>query len=390
MIFSKFDIKQLYGDQNISIPIEDNRLILVAKNGASKTTILKMIFLFLTKQWEKLSNYEFHSVTATIDGNEYKFDRQAYQFSQSPQYKIVELSKEFPLYSGFISETLASWNSSEILEISNHVEIAAERYDIPPGLLAKLLNTLIVSKGNDLNFTWDHYLLYLPTFRRIEEEFNIIFSDFNTLLNNYIRELQPQLEEFDSDTDGDVDIEINGVLKNSPFVHNSIFYNLWQSRDLERWLNKKENLYLELAEFGMEDIAYKVKSILEEKENKLTLERLSQYINVCNKYLSPEKSLQLKDNLLFVVGKSHSMELNKLSSGEKQIVALFFHLYLEDNKPFVIIDEPEISLSLRWQKDIINDIIDAEVSGLIVATHSPFVISEAIKPFSHSVNEFYV
>lgn len=43
--------------------------------------------------------------------------------------------------------------------------------------------------------------------------------------------------------------------------------------------------------------------------------------------------------------------LPQLSSGEKQIVSLFNHLYLSNlNNFIVLIDEPELSLSVKWQK----------------------------------------
>ena len=74
------------------------------------------------------------------------------------------------------------------------------------------------------------------------------------------------------------------------------------------------------------------------------------------------------------------ININDLSSGEKQIVALFTLLYLNDenrgsnNKKMVLIDEPELSLSLKWQRMLLPDIASGDNCSMIIAmTHSPFI-----------------
>lgn len=50
-----------------------------------------------------------------------------------------------------------------------------------------------------------------------------------------------------------------------------------------------------------------------------------------------------------------------LSSGEKQIISVFSKLYLEDNKKYIILfDEPELSLSIKWQAKFLPDIMDTK------------------------------
>ena len=67
--------------------------------------------------------------------------------------------------------------------------------------------------------------------------------------------------------------------------------------------------------------------------------------------------------------------LECLSSGEKQIVSLFAKVYLRADKDFIMFfDEPELSLSLEWQKMLINDILNSKKCAfLFVTTHSPFI-----------------
>jgi ABC-type lipoprotein export system ATPase subunit len=53
------------------------------------------------------------------------------------------------------------------------------------------------------------------------------------------------------------------------------------------------------------------------------------------------------------------LSLGALSSGEKQIVSIFARLYLDAGKKYLIlIDEPELSLSMEWQQKFLPDVLD--------------------------------
>src|SRR5690606_35357785 len=84
------------------------------------------------------------------------------------------------------------------------------------------------------------------------------------------------------------------------------------------------------------------------------------------------------------------IEFSDLSSGEKQIVSLFSHIYLSDlEKYIVIIDEPELSLSVSWQKRFLADIARIDkCKGLISVTHSPFIFENELEKYAHGLNEF--
>lgn len=75
--------------------------------------------------------------------------------------------------------------------------------------------------------------------------------------------------------------------------------------------------------------------------------------------------------------------LDALSSGEKQMISLFAKMYLYPNKKIVLIDEPELSLSIDWQQKILVDIFKAETCmQLIAITHSPFIFNNELEPLA--------
>lgn len=69
-----------------------------------------------------------------------------------------------------------------------------------------------------------------------------------------------------------------------------------------------------------------------------------------------------------------------LSSGEQHELVLYYNLLFKAERGLVLIDEPEISLHIAWQKAFLSDLSRiAEVSDLrfIVATHSPQIIHKS-------------
>ncbi|MGL4709466.1 MAG: AAA family ATPase [Aeromonas veronii] len=68
------------------------------------------------------------------------------------------------------------------------------------------------------------------------------------------------------------------------------------------------------------------------------------------------------------------LEPSKLSSGEQQLLLLFCYvLTARDNPSVFMIDEPEISLNVKWQRQLIQSLLDiTEKSQIqfIFASHS--------------------
>lgn len=111
-------------------------------------------------------------------------------------------------------------------------------------------------------------------------------------------------------------------------------------------------------------------------------DRIKLFADTCNKYLNGKKFYYNPSELsleIFIssgdILTTEIVELPYLSSGEKQIVSLFSKLYLENDKDnIVIIDEPELSLSIKWQSMLLPDIIrSGNCKLLLTVTHSPFI-----------------
>ena len=90
------------------------------------------------------------------------------------------------------------------------------------------------------------------------------------------------------------------------------------------------------------------------------------------KYIYDETNVELgiyKDKAKKPIG------IQNLSSGEKQIISVFSKLYIENiEKCIILFDEPELSLSIKWQNMFLPDVVNSgKCSTLIAVTHSPFI-----------------
>lgn len=70
---------------------------------------------------------------------------------------------------------------------------------------------------------------------------------------------------------------------------------------------------------------------------------------------------------------------SRLSSGEQQIISLLFRIISKsDLNKVYFIDEPEISLHIKWQQilpAVFDEIVQSTQSCIVVATHSPTIIA---------------
>ncbi|MGO4777976.1 AAA family ATPase, partial [Lysobacter sp. 2RAB21] len=70
------------------------------------------------------------------------------------------------------------------------------------------------------------------------------------------------------------------------------------------------------------------------------------------------------------------------SSGERQLLVMFGHIFFNSfghRSNVFIIDEPELSLHLRWQEILLGEMLESSARAqFIIATHSPEIVGEFV------------
>lgn len=126
--------------------------------------------------------------------------------------------------------------------------------------------------------------------------------------------------------------------------------------------------------------------ILEDREKKLqpfqrVAERTSLLLETLNAKLypksvtlDPERGYQVRDP------GGQSFDLSHLSSGEQHELVLLHELLFDiEAGTTILIDEPELSLHVTWQEQVLPDLLKiAEVADLdfVLATHSPYIVGD--------------
>jgi len=112
------------------------------------------------------------------------------------------------------------------------------------------------------------------------------------------------------------------------------------------------------------------------------LVKLELFTGILNERRFTHKTIEIDSEIGFyfktITGKK--LELIQLSSGEQHEVVLLYELIFNaEQNILVLIDEPEISLHVTWQKEFLNDlmrIIEIQNIQVIIATHSPSIIND--------------
>jgi len=128
------------------------------------------------------------------------------------------------------------------------------------------------------------------------------------------------------------------------------------------------------------------------KENEKTI---LTFFDACNAYLVNKKFVYNEKEYTYSIcvtekKKTRRIDLENLSSGEKQVVSVFSYLYLSPLlQSIILIDEPELSLSVPWQRKFLLDISKGnQCAGIVSVTHSPFVFDNELKAYAHALEEF--
>ena len=104
--------------------------------------------------------------------------------------------------------------------------------------------------------------------------------------------------------------------------------------------------------------------------------RINGFLMLVNDFFTETgKKLVIRDGrLVFVQGES-TIELETLSSGEKQLLLILMNVFLLEEKPAVVfMDEPEIALHVSWQYKLLDTLTKLNPQAqFIITTHSPSI-----------------
>lgn len=90
------------------------------------------------------------------------------------------------------------------------------------------------------------------------------------------------------------------------------------------------------------------------------------------------KHIEIEGNKFNIVSSGEVIPVDALSSGEKQMLLILLRVFLMDSEnSCVLLDEPENSLDISWQFELINILVKLNPNAqYFITTHSPSIFGD--------------
>lgn len=227
--------------------------------------------------------------------------------------------------------------------------------------------------------------IFLPTFRRIEGGFTI--GDRNNVLSRTKGDIEESLISLSKKLSNENHIFVSSLstvdivsLLVRQYTDLSEQYNQIQQTKSQEIIAKIRAFKLDEADSQqigaanrvLDEIRLQIQGMEESRESIMApLEA----VRLLAMKLFRHSGIQLGKSLSFGDA-ANSINSDALSAGEKQMLSFIaYNAFYKDS--IIVIDEPELSLHVDWQRQLFPTLLGQQASNqFVIATHSPFIYSK--------------
>lgn len=422
-------IEGLYGIYNhdIELSSKESVAILLGQNGIGKTSVLRLISMFFEHNLCAMAEIPFERMTITLENDRVMFvnsiknkigDITDYSILHpNPDYTITlselrdRMAKKCKDGKDFISPDYRAENdwwierstgqlfsTEEMLwrVKSEYSEELWEYLNIYPDWLTEFTDRVEVEFiktsrlqtpiGNAIGSSNRYVVSYKTTISEIQKEFKDMLGKVYTEYGTRATELDQSypyrlMDMFDSNDDmakGLDDKNISDAIDATEDMRLRLIKaglldkTNWDGRKLKY---KKKSIY------GLKALALYIVDSREKfavfNDIMMRIELFCELIN--KRFLKKKIEINKYSGMsIYPDGSSKPIPFDKLSSGEQHLIIMYYNLIFKMKKyTLIMIDEPEISLHVSWQKHFILEmkkILELNRCYLLLATHSPTLI----------------
>ena len=394
------EINGMWGYKNISVKFNPDINIFIGKNGTGKTTFLSIIASVLEVNISKLRILSFDNVQIILTDKEHH--TKTISVTKSPDCILYQISNQkFPIEFDRRRNILDDGMSERRFYMRSKIRHIIEELD-----KVRILSTLSVSREEEvLEYNERHREIENPIDKKLratELKLCDVHRGWNREVQHIYEEFQRQMlllmlydPKYDSfekiDTLSQFDIESLkwGLVEAYKRVNlSSADIDSRIAKHVERISNSisaRKKLAPGVA-WSADDAlplplwarSIKIVQLLNESEQKK--DDVFYIYNIFKKefYDFCKKEIVVKpyDNEI-LLNIDHLLDYNvclsQLSSGEKQLFILLVEAVMMNRRTVIsITDEPELSLHIAWQRNLLSSIRKLNSNAqIIVATHSP-------------------
>ena len=410
-------IEKLWGYRNINLSFNKDVNIIIGPNASGKTTILNLLRFILSPDFIQLRDIEFEKVkigfksfdnnhTRTIvvvskdTGYKYTVSKNVYEIPMDPMLREVNnlparfrararlrsRNIELELSLNEIAKTV--WLPvSRRLPVSEEDEVRDTRQNLE-SVDVRLRELWEALKSYRLGLEAKLSLQYKGFERKVLSE--ILYSkEYDHVGSLSLRATKPEdkqqlIRAF----------EVAGLLDST--MKERIDEHFLAADDAMRtFTSHSKKGQLEMDNVEVLDVLFilpllrRTKSIVDyarnlEEDRKKLFSPLVKFENIVNDFLQP-KIIKIDESGALSIHSPNQPDIvpHMLSSGEKQILILLIQALVREDEPIIYVaDEPELSLHVKWQENLLSSLILlTKKIQIIVATHSPDIVG----PFTDKI-----
>lgn len=389
---SKIDsifIHKMWGYKDVELKLDESINFLIGINGSGKTTIINIVSSALSIDVGQLLSLPFNGLVIS--------------FSNGEVVGVIKNSKNNIDLTIYYENNEFSFN----IEDDEYNYSMDQRLDEAKSIISKFvtIDFLPLSRTgrgelNEYNFSdspsdpVNHKLDLIKS--ELVNRFSRHAKIYNRIASNFQRDIFNKLLEIPSEEDiltfhhySNLDKEEISLREISNFI--SPAKDGKNNKKLDNYIEKlngvlsniqNKKIDISISELGIMFNAWRTRSLIADYENikkkKNDIFRTqTEFFDVFKLFFPKDKELILSNqNQLVMKTTSGHVNLNDLSSGEKQMIILLGQIYLSEHKPLLYVaDEPEISLHVKWQDKIVDALLTINPNAqFLLATHSPDVI----------------
>lgn len=428
MILSNLKVKKLYGKYDYDVNFNMDITLIYGTNGCGKTTVLNIITSIITGSIYKLFSYKFDEIVLNYYDENDKSKMRKIVLSCGEEIEGIKLSfKDVAVVIDRIQipeERRRRVDSYDDLYFEEYPILNEVRREFNYVYLA--LNRSAMLSNSDDFFYMQRRRYYVEedilepdvVDKEIRYVENLISNRYvnattqTNIINNQFRNailksaldvnIQTSLEDFLASTDisslqtqdtKKVKDSYMRILSELQLVSDeekkqyAIFFDKYAKllRELGSTIDLKDMFYLFTSLNEMKKIQKIVDIAADtEKQKAAIMNPIELFLETVNEFISTsdfKKKIDININgrIYFKTEDSErGLSIQYLSSGERQLLVFFANLIFgvrDTSSGIFVVDEPELSLHLSWQKVFVKKALEVNKNvQFIFATHAPEII----------------